>query len=314
MKISIVTPMYNSSAYIGRMIEALKNLDFPQDQIEFIFIDNGSTDNTVDLVKQQGIEVIAMPGASISAMRNHGAFLAKGEYLGFIDSDCLVQPSWANNAIEGIENDAQTGILGGYYGLGDDPNWVEKTWHELKQDVVGEVSFVSAGNMVMKKDLFVSIDGFDENVETGEDWDICQRTIDKGYKVVNVNNLKVKHLGNVKTLLNIIRKERWYGRGMFSVLKGRIATKPLLAALAFLVAVVLLTLSILTGNHSWSGLLLAFILALVGIVSIYLTRNVKRSRVHTMLRMLPISFCYLVGRSLSVVDIVVNKLTSGSRA
>ena len=90
MKLSIITPMYNSEKYIGRMIRAIKDLDYPQDKIEIIIIDNGSDDDSVKIAKEMGALCSIMKGASISQMRNTGASMATGEILGFVDSDCIV--------------------------------------------------------------------------------------------------------------------------------------------------------------------------------------------------------------------------------
>lgn len=300
--------MYNSEQYIGRMIQAIKDLDYPQDKIEMIIIDNGSDDNSVKIAQEMGAFCSIMKGASISQMRNAGASLATGEILGFVDSDCIVSSDWANKAIEFIADDV--GIVGGYYGLGDSPGWIEKTWHDLKKDVTGEVSFVSAGNMVIKAMLFSEIGGFDESVETGEDWDFCQRVIGAGYRVINQPSLHVTHLGNYKSLLGIIKKERWYGRGMFSVLKGRKVTRPLLVSYLFLIFLLVTVISLLINLYDVMAVSLVSLVLLVFIVSYHFTRNVKNDRLFMFIKCIPISFCYVLGRSMSVVDLMKKKLIS----
>lgn len=308
MRISIITPMYNSGQYIGRMIQALKDLDYPQDSIEIIIIDNGSDDDSVKITKEMGALCSIMKGASISKMRNAGASMASGEILGFVDSDCLVSPDWANKASEYIATDV--GIVGGYYGLGDSPGWIEKTWHDLKKDITGDVSFVSAGNMVIKAKLFGEIGGFDESVETGEDWDFCQRVISAGYRVVNQPSLHVTHLGNYKTLLGIIKKERWYGRGMFSVLKGRKITKPLLVSFLFLIFLLVAVISLFMNSYNVMAASLIALVLLILLVSYHFVRNVKANRFFMFIKCVPISFCYVLGRSLSVVDLMKKKVFS----
>lgn len=307
MKISIITPMYNSANYISRMVEAVNNLDYPKDLIEIIIIDNGSDDNSVDIVKNMNVRCTVMKGVSISQMRNAGASMATGEVLGFVDSDCIVNSDWAKKAIEFISGDV--GIVGGYYGLGDSPGWIEKTWYELKKDVSGDVSFVSAGNMVIKAALFHEVNGFDENLETGEDWDFCQRVIEAGYKVTNQPSLSVKHLGNHKTLLGIIKKERWYGQGMFDVLKGNRLSKPLLASILFLVLLLTVVVSLLTGNISITIASLLAIALLVLLMAFHFTRNVMHNKLLIFIKCIPISFSYVIGRSLSVLDQVVKRIT-----
>ena len=307
MKISIITPMYNSGRYIGRMIQAIRDLDYPQEKLEIIIIDNGSDDDSVKIVHEKGLSCLVMRGASISQMRNTGASMATGEILGFVDSDCIVSRDWAKKASEYV---ADVGIVGGYYGLGDSPGWIEKTWHELKKDITGDVSFVSAGNMVIKAKIFCEIGGFDESVETGEDWDFCQRVIGAGYRVVNQPALHVTHLGNHKTLLGIIKKERWYGRGMFSVLKGRMVTKPLLVSFLFLFLFLVTVSSLMTKSYTAMIISLILLVLLIVLVSYHFTRNVKAKRFVMFVKCIPISFCYVLGRSLSVVDLMKKRFIS----
>lgn len=308
MKISIITPMYNSGQYVGRMIQALKDLDYPKDEIEIIIIDNGSEDDSVNIASEMGVSCKVMKGASISQMRNAGASMASGEILGFVDSDCLVSPDWANKASDYISTDV--GIVGGYYGLGDSPGWIEKTWHDLKKDITGDVSFVSAGNMVIKAELFGEIGGFDESVETGEDWDFCQRVIRAGHRVVNQPSLHVTHLGNYKSLLGIIKKERWYGRGMFSVLKGRKMSKPLLVSILFLIFTLVAVISLFINSYNVMTASLIALVLLILLVSYHFVRNVKGNRFFAFIKCVPISFCYLVGRSMSIVDLMKKMVLS----
>ena len=305
MKISIITPMYNSEKYIGRMIQALKGLDYPKEDIEIIIIDNGSEDNSVNIVNKFGLSCLVMKGCSISKMRNAGAQIATGEILGFVDSDCIVTRNWATVARENI---AGVGIVGGYYGLGESPGWIEKTWHDLKKDITEDVSFVSAGNMVIKKSTFLELGGFDEDLETGEDWELCQRVINYGYRVVNQPELRVVHLGNHKTLIGIIKKERWYGRGMFGALKGRFLSKPLLVSIIFLLLLVIGFSSILITRFNMAIITLLLIVLIVLRTTYHFTLRVKTNRSLVFFKCIPITFCYLVGRSLSILDLMKMKI------
>lgn len=308
MVISIITPMYNSERYIGQMIQAVRAMDYPQEKIEILIIDNGSDDGSVKVVESYGIQCTVMKGATISQMRNAGALKANGELLGFVDSDCLVSKDWANNAIKLSSEESNTGIIGGHYGLGENPGWVERTWCALKKDFVGDVSFVSAGNMVIKKVLFSKVNGFDESVETGEDWDLCQRVIAAGYKVVNRPSLQVSHLGNVKSLSAFVKKERWYGKGMLAVLKGRYTSKPLVASFVFISCLVFAVAALLTQAFYIFIFSIFLLLALLLAMSYSLTRYIKKNRALMIIKVMPISFCYVLGRSLSILDILTDKL------
>jgi len=88
---SVVIPSYNYAHYIGAAIESALNQN--QD-CEVIIIDDGSKDNTQEVVETYGKEIIYVyqDNQGVSAARNHGARLASGQYLFFLDADDCILP------------------------------------------------------------------------------------------------------------------------------------------------------------------------------------------------------------------------------
>lgn len=89
-KISVVIPVYNVEKYLGRCLDSIINQTF--EDLEIICIDDGSTDNSLLILrsyvnKDSRIIVVSQRNQGISAVRNKGIDMAKGEYISFIDSD-----------------------------------------------------------------------------------------------------------------------------------------------------------------------------------------------------------------------------------
>lgn len=89
-KISVIIPVYNSEKYLDRCIESL--ISQTMKEIEFIFIDDGSSDNSKFIIKKykeldERIILIEKENGGVSSARNLGIINAKGEYLAFVDSD-----------------------------------------------------------------------------------------------------------------------------------------------------------------------------------------------------------------------------------
>jgi len=90
--VSVVIPIYNGACYIHPLIAALRSQD-GQYPLEIILVNDGSTDNTTELIKsanQGDLTVLTLEtnqGRAIA--RNTGAYKAKGQYLIFIDCDCI---------------------------------------------------------------------------------------------------------------------------------------------------------------------------------------------------------------------------------
>jgi glycosyltransferase involved in cell wall biosynthesis len=90
--VSIIIPVYNWSNYISASINSA--LAQTWKNIEIIVVDDGSTDNTLEVAKQfenRGVKVIHQSNKGASAARNHGLREAKGQYIQFLDADDLIE-------------------------------------------------------------------------------------------------------------------------------------------------------------------------------------------------------------------------------
>lgn len=94
--ISIITPVYNVEKYLNRCVESIVNQTFHS--FELILIDDGSKDKSSLLCdewaqKDSRIIVVHQKNAGAGAARNHGLQIAKGDYIGFVDSDDWIEPN-----------------------------------------------------------------------------------------------------------------------------------------------------------------------------------------------------------------------------
>lgn len=87
MKISIITATYNSIQHLRDVIESISQQTYPK--IEYLVIDGGSTDGTVELLKQSNLvsHIISEPDKGIYDALNKGIRLAIGDIIGFLHSD-----------------------------------------------------------------------------------------------------------------------------------------------------------------------------------------------------------------------------------
>lgn len=84
-KFSVIIPVYNVEKYIRRCITSVINQTFKD--YEIIVINDGSTDNSIEIAKEFSVKIINSPHVSVSEARNLGVKKAKGEYILFLDSD-----------------------------------------------------------------------------------------------------------------------------------------------------------------------------------------------------------------------------------
>jgi glycosyltransferase involved in cell wall biosynthesis len=91
-KVSVVIPVYNGAATIGRALESIFAQTFTDNEI--IVVDDGSTDRTRAILEQYGdrVRLVVQPNCGPAAARNNGARHSSGEYLAFLDADDVWMP------------------------------------------------------------------------------------------------------------------------------------------------------------------------------------------------------------------------------
>jgi glycosyltransferase involved in cell wall biosynthesis len=97
--VSVIIPTYNHAYYVAEAIRSVLNQDY--DRYEIILVDDGSTDNTSEVVAQFGFKVryIYQPNQGLSAARNIGLRLARGDLIGFLDADDLYEPDYLSTLV-----------------------------------------------------------------------------------------------------------------------------------------------------------------------------------------------------------------------
>ena len=117
-KVSIIVPVYNVEKYLKRCLDSLVNQTLKD--IEIICVNDGSTDGSLAILNEyvrndDRIVVINQENSGQSVARNRGIDVAKGEYLGFVDSDDWVSEDYFerlhNSAIQNNAEIAVGGII-----------------------------------------------------------------------------------------------------------------------------------------------------------------------------------------------------------
>ncbi|WP_216829038.1 glycosyltransferase family 2 protein [Alkalihalobacterium elongatum] len=106
-KITVIIPVYNAEKYLSQCIQSLLNQSL-QD-CEFIFINDGSTDNSQKLIEEfkatdQRIKLINQENLGVSIARNIGLELATGEYVGFVDADDYIESDMYEQLYKATKN------------------------------------------------------------------------------------------------------------------------------------------------------------------------------------------------------------------
>ena len=102
-KFSIIIPVYNVEKYIKKCLDSIFEQSFKD--YEVIVVNDGTKDNSMDIVKEYNVKIINQKNQGLSEARNSGAKKATGEYLIFIDSDDYIDKDLLKEINKSLKND-----------------------------------------------------------------------------------------------------------------------------------------------------------------------------------------------------------------
>lgn len=106
-KVSIIVPIYNSELYLKKCVETIMNQTYKN--IEVLLINDGSTDNSLQIMKQLAAEdsriiIFNNPNKGVSFSRNFGVEKASGEYIQFVDSDDILEKDITETMVNSLND------------------------------------------------------------------------------------------------------------------------------------------------------------------------------------------------------------------
>ena len=180
---SIIIPAYNAGTYVSECLDSVLKQTY-QD-FEIFVIDDGSEDDTVEIVSGYGdkVTLLQQPNLGSAAARNLGAKNATGKWLAFLDAD----DTWVAEKLE-----RQIAHC-------EDKVWSHTDWlyvdTQRDLDVKGSdraamyggkilaqlivTNFIGTSTVIVRRDAFVGVGGFDDNLRALQDWDLWLRIAEK---------------------------------------------------------------------------------------------------------------------------------------
>jgi mycofactocin system glycosyltransferase len=188
--VSVIIPVRNRPDDIAVCLRSLRELDYPEDKLEIIVVDDASNDQTPDVVSRFPVRLLRLEQhRQASYCRNHAARQARGELLAFIDSDCLADSAWLQELVPAFKDQtlgAVGGIVDSYYhenGL-DRYEKVKSSLrvssHFRRSEQNDPFFYLPSCNLLVRRDLFLQLGGFNEDLVVGEDVDLCWRMRKRG--------------------------------------------------------------------------------------------------------------------------------------
>lgn len=273
---SVIILNYNGRSFLEPCLDSVLGSDYPN--FEVIFVDNGSTDGSVELVRElygadPRVEILVKSeNVGVTRGLNAGIERGKGEYVVFLNNDTKVEPGWLGMLVEKLEGDRCVGAAQCKLLAYEDPRRIDSAGCVIdahgcavergrvrfdlgevdrgQYDRVEEIFSAGCPASIVRGYVLSEVGPFDPEFFAGyEDADLSWRIRLRGYKIVLVPQAVVYHRRGATSSRRVLGRDiAWH----FS--KNRIA--------------------MLIKNYSLRNLLrvMPFVLSLYSLVSLYLLR------------------------------------------
>ena len=196
--VSVIIPNYNHAQYVGDAIWSVLTQEYRN--FEIIVVDDGSTDNSREVIAQFGdkVQYIHQKNAGLSAARNTGIKASKGVLIGVLDADDMYESIFLSTLVAALqENPDADGVYCGYQFVDHKNNLLPQIEarpvdHDKLYDALLDGNFFVPESIFLRRYVYDNIGLFDETLRACEDWDVWLR-VTKKYKIVHSPNILTRH-------------------------------------------------------------------------------------------------------------------------
>ncbi len=214
-RISVVVCAYNAGEHIEESLASLNACDYPD--LEVIVCDDGSSDATLEIARRFPFEVLELAHRGLSAARNEGISVARGDIAAFLDADAFCHPEWPYYLALSLEDEGVAATGG--------PN-LPVCGAEMVERAVAEApggpihvlltddraEHVPGCNMAFRKDALLQVEGFDPiYTSAGDDVDVCWKILEAGHEIAFSPAAQVRHRRR-DSVRGYLAQQRNYGK------------------------------------------------------------------------------------------------------
>jgi cellulose synthase/poly-beta-1,6-N-acetylglucosamine synthase-like glycosyltransferase len=228
--VSAIIPAYDEEEYIGRAIESLLTTAYPEDKLDIIVVDDGSTDGTFQKAKSYASDRVRVfhkdNGGKHSAL-NYGVMLSDAEVIVTIDADCIVAPNAIREVVPPFVEDPKIGAVAGDVRVINRQNLITRIQtleysvgiNLLRRmfDWFGGVPVVPGCLGAFRRSALEDVSNYDPDTLT-EDYDLTIKILKAGYDVRASSALVYTEVPD--TWRSLYRQRiRWYRGNMMTQMK-----------------------------------------------------------------------------------------------
>jgi GT2 family glycosyltransferase len=207
-------------------LEGVSRLEYPREKFETIVVDDGSdlpleSEATAEPFPSPfSLKFVRLPNSGPARARNYGVSVSRGEWLAFIDDDCVPEPDWLQRMDEAAGR-YPCGLLGGRVVNGCPENIFAEVNQQLLDSVTewfllsrSPIAFITTNNMAVSRSAFEKVGGFNNRFRTAaaEDREFCARWLAAGKEIRRVPDAGIRHY-HPQTLRTFLSMHLRYGKG-----------------------------------------------------------------------------------------------------
>lgn len=195
--ISVIISTYNRSAMLKRAVESVINQTYEDWQL--VIVDDGSTDDTSDVVhdliqKETRVNYIKREKnyGCDTKPKNEGIEFSTGEYIAFLDDDCVFRPDHLQALYNALENNQNMALAYGDRWIIDDNKKIKPqigVFSDFYPTLLMQRNYIDTSDVLVRREAVEYVGGFDERYKKYIDWNLWLRLAKAGYRFIRVSSV-----------------------------------------------------------------------------------------------------------------------------
>jgi glycosyltransferase involved in cell wall biosynthesis len=178
--VSIIIPVFNNQSTVEETVSSVLAQDY--DNLEIILVNDGSTDNTQEILEKlsdqhENIQLYSRGNKGVSASRNYGFKHSRGKYVVFLDADDLLADTFVSECAHIMDNQSTLSVVYTQVKFFERQSGIFKLPNlDFQRLLTGNCLTVTA---MIRAEMFESVNMYDENLSYVEDWEFWIRLLHK---------------------------------------------------------------------------------------------------------------------------------------
>lgn len=216
--VTIIIPTYKDWDRLTLCLQALARQTYPREDFEVIVVNNNPDNSAQSFEIPDGFQLLTEKKSGSYAARNTGLRVAKGDIIGFTDSDCIPDPDWIKNAVLHFQTNKLCSRIAGrvaVFSKSEKPTPSEKydkLYSFRQQRYVMESGTCVTANLFSYKYVFDAVGLFNDNQFSFADLQWGIEANKAGYRIDYVDDVVINH--PARNWRELVKKERRLGGGI----------------------------------------------------------------------------------------------------